>query len=181
MIYLTPPNPNTLPQDFPAWSAEDAKFNFALEKIRDGRTQHRFLLLFVLAHLADDDDRTVSEYIGRESICPMRERTMSPSCGASPAAAPSIPTPTAGSFRLSSATPASVASSFRTSTRPILDALHSLGVDAQFSGRNDLTIDGKKFSGNAQYIRRGRGAASRLLVVRYGSGGARARGSQCRR
>ncbi len=40
---------------------------------------------------------------------------------------------------------------FETFTRPILDALRSLGVDAQLSGRNDLTIGGRKFSGNAQY------------------------------
>ena len=40
-------------------------------------------------------------------------------------------------------------------TKPILDALRSLGVDdAQHSGRNDLVIDGRKFSGNAQYIRK---------------------------
>lgn len=43
---------------------------------------------------------------------------------------------------------------FVTFTKPILDALHSLGVDAEKSGRNDLVIDGKKFSGNAQYVRR---------------------------
>jgi lipoate-protein ligase A len=36
-------------------------------------------------------------------------------------------------------------------TRPVLDVLRSYGVDAQFSGRNDLTVEGKKFSGNAQY------------------------------
>jgi len=36
-------------------------------------------------------------------------------------------------------------------TQPILEVLQSYGVDAQFSGRNDLTVDGKKFSGNAQY------------------------------
>lgn len=34
---------------------------------------------------------------------------------------------------------------------PVIDALKSLGVEAAFNGRNDLTIDGKKFSGNAQY------------------------------
>ena len=33
----------------------------------------------------------------------------------------------------------------------VIDALKSLGVEAAFNGRNDLTIDGKKFSGNAQY------------------------------
>ncbi len=35
--------------------------------------------------------------------------------------------------------------------RPVLDALAEMGVSAAFNGRNDLTIDGKKFSGNAQY------------------------------
>ncbi len=45
---------------------------------------------------------------------------------------------------------------FRRFTRPILDALRGLGVDAQFEGRNDLTIDGRKFSGNAEYVHRGR-------------------------
>lgn len=34
---------------------------------------------------------------------------------------------------------------------PVIDALGELGVHAEFNGRNDLTIDGKKFSGNAQY------------------------------
>ena len=34
---------------------------------------------------------------------------------------------------------------------PVLGALAELGVSATFNGRNDLTIDGKKFSGNAQY------------------------------
>ena len=39
---------------------------------------------------------------------------------------------------------------FRTFTQPILELLRSLGVDARFEGRNDLMIDGQKFSGNAQ-------------------------------
>ena len=34
---------------------------------------------------------------------------------------------------------------------PVIDALREMGVNAAFNGRNDLTIDGKKFSGNAQY------------------------------
>lgn len=37
-------------------------------------------------------------------------------------------------------------------TRSVIAALSSFGVTAEFSGRNDLTIDGQKFSGNAQYI-----------------------------
>lgn len=45
---------------------------------------------------------------------------------------------------------------FRRFTQPILDALRGLGMDARFEGRNDLTIDGRKFSGNAEYVHRGR-------------------------
>ncbi|MDD2475396.1 MAG: lipoate--protein ligase [Dysgonamonadaceae bacterium] len=41
---------------------------------------------------------------------------------------------------------------FRKYTQPILDVLKSLGVDAKFEGRNDMTIKGKKFSGNAKYF-----------------------------
>lgn len=33
---------------------------------------------------------------------------------------------------------------------PVIDALGEMGVSAAFNGRNDLTIDGKKFSGNAR-------------------------------
>ena len=40
--------------------------------------------------------------------------------------------------------------------QPVARALQKLGVDAQVNGRNDITIDGKKFSGNSQYIRQGR-------------------------
>lgn len=42
---------------------------------------------------------------------------------------------------------------FHTHTAPIINALQSIGIDAYQSGRNDLLIDGKKFSGNAQQIR----------------------------
>ncbi len=38
----------------------------------------------------------------------------------------------------------------------IVRALARLGVAAEINGRNDMTIDGKKFSGNAQYLRAGR-------------------------
>lgn len=41
---------------------------------------------------------------------------------------------------------------FRKYTEPILEVLVKLGIDARFEGRNDLTIDGKKFSGNAMHI-----------------------------
>ncbi len=34
---------------------------------------------------------------------------------------------------------------------PIVSALQKLGIPAGFNGRNDLTVGGKKFSGNSQY------------------------------
>lgn len=42
-------------------------------------------------------------------------------------------------------------SDFKKFTTPIIDLLKTLDINAEFSGRNDLLIDGKKFSGNAQY------------------------------
>ncbi|PIE54485.1 MAG: lipoate--protein ligase [Dethiosulfovibrio peptidovorans] len=39
-------------------------------------------------------------------------------------------------------------------TRPLLEYLESIGVHAELTGRNDLTIEGKKFSGNAQHVSR---------------------------
>jgi len=39
---------------------------------------------------------------------------------------------------------------------PVVEALNALGVPAEVSGRNDMTLHGKKFSGGAQYIRDGR-------------------------
>ena len=41
---------------------------------------------------------------------------------------------------------------FRKFTEPILNVLQKLGIDARFEGRNDLTINGKKFSGNAETV-----------------------------
>ncbi len=41
---------------------------------------------------------------------------------------------------------------FRKYTEPILEVLKSLNIEAKFEGRNDLTIDGKKFSGNAEHV-----------------------------
>lgn len=41
-------------------------------------------------------------------------------------------------------------------TAPVIEYLSTLGVKAEFSGRNDITVDGKKISGNAQTIKDGR-------------------------
>ena len=34
----------------------------------------------------------------------------------------------------------------------MIEYLNSLGVQAEFSGRNDIVVDGKKISGNAQTV-----------------------------
>ena len=45
---------------------------------------------------------------------------------------------------------------FSTFCKPVAKALASMGVKVEISGRNDMTIDGKKFSGNAMYMKEGR-------------------------
>lgn len=45
---------------------------------------------------------------------------------------------------------------FKTFSRPVIDTLADLGVKAEFTGRNDLVIDGKKICGNAQAYMKGR-------------------------
>ncbi len=40
---------------------------------------------------------------------------------------------------------------FQRFTRPVVETLAHYGVVAELTGRNDVTLDGKKFSGNAQY------------------------------
>jgi len=46
----------------------------------------------------------------------------------------------------------SLETDFSRYTQPIIEVLQSLGVDARLQGRNDLTIDDKKFSGNAKLL-----------------------------
>ncbi|WP_461630757.1 lipoate--protein ligase [Labilibaculum euxinus] len=41
---------------------------------------------------------------------------------------------------------------FQKYSQPIIDTLQKLHVNAKFEGKSDLTIDGKKFSGNASHI-----------------------------
>ncbi len=41
---------------------------------------------------------------------------------------------------------------FKKFAQPVIDALKTIGINAELTGRNDITIDGKKISGNAQRI-----------------------------
>jgi lipoate-protein ligase A len=41
---------------------------------------------------------------------------------------------------------------FERYTKPIVEVLNNMGIPAKFEGRNDLTIEGRKFSGNAEHV-----------------------------
>ncbi|MFC4619114.1 lipoate--protein ligase [Camelliibacillus cellulosilyticus] len=45
---------------------------------------------------------------------------------------------------------------FKKFTDPVVRVLRNMGVQAELSGRNDILVDGKKISGNAQFATRGR-------------------------
>ena len=45
---------------------------------------------------------------------------------------------------------------FKLFCQPVVAALAALGVTAEVNGRNDMTIDRQKFSGNSQYLKEGR-------------------------
>jgi lipoate---protein ligase len=45
---------------------------------------------------------------------------------------------------------------FKKFTEPVIQALKKLGVNAELSGRNDILVEGRKISGNAQFSTRGR-------------------------
>ena len=45
---------------------------------------------------------------------------------------------------------------FETFSQPVIEVLDKLGVKAEFTGRNDITIEGRKFCGNAQYMKKGK-------------------------
>lgn len=47
-------------------------------------------------------------------------------------------------------------SDFSKFTQPVVDLLNKLGVAAKLEGRNDLLVDGKKFSGNAKLTQNGK-------------------------
>lgn len=45
---------------------------------------------------------------------------------------------------------------FNIFVKPIIKALKKIGIKAEYSGRNDVLIDGQKISGNSQYMKNGR-------------------------
>src|SRR5690625_677436 len=45
---------------------------------------------------------------------------------------------------------------FEKFTKPVVEALNQIGGPAKLVGRNDLLVEGRKFSGNAQYATKGR-------------------------
>lgn len=55
---------------------------------------------------------------------------------------------------------------FKTMVAPIVTALHQMGVTrAEVTGRNDIVVDGKKFSGNAMYTRGGKTFSHGTLML----------------
>lgn len=45
---------------------------------------------------------------------------------------------------------------FRIFVEPVVETLRALGVPAEFTGRNDILVNGMKISGNSQYVKEGR-------------------------
>src|SRR5690625_7429060 len=57
---------------------------------------------------------------------------------------------------------------FQKFTQPVVDALNKLGVPAELVGRNDLLVEGRKISGNAQFATKGRVFGHGTLMFDYG-------------
>ena len=55
---------------------------------------------------------------------------------------------------------------FKSFVQPIVDALHDMGASSvEVSGRNDILVDGKKFSGNAMYTKNGKTFSHGTLML----------------
>lgn len=54
---------------------------------------------------------------------------------------------------------------FQKFTLPVIRTLHKLGISSAFSNRNDLVIETRKFSGNAQYVSKDRVLHHGTLLV----------------
>lgn len=50
-------------------------------------------------------------------------------------------------------------------TRPVVDVLREMGVPAELNGRNDIVAEGRKISGNAQFVSGGRMFSHGTLLV----------------
>lgn len=50
-------------------------------------------------------------------------------------------------------------------TQPVVEALKAMGVPAESGGRNDILVDGRKVSGNSQYIARTRMVSHGTLLL----------------
>ena len=161
MIYITPPDPATLPERFPAWRENDAKFFFALEKyaMEELDIAPAYFLFWRTAPtlMIGRYQNTLAEinmtYARANNVSIVRRITGGGTI---------YTDPNGWQFSFIIRQPGEQRIAFSQFTSPILEALRSLGVDAQFSGRNDLTIDGKKFSGNAQFVRKS-------VVLHHGS------------
>jgi lipoate-protein ligase A len=138
----------------PAWDADDANFNFALEKYAmdelDIAKEYFLFWRTTPTLMIGRYQNTLAEinmpYAREHCINIVRRVTGGGTI---------YTDPNGWQFSFIVREPGERRIEFSRFTKPILDALHSLGVaDAQHTGRNDLTIDGKKFSGNAQYVRR---------------------------
>src|SRR5690606_17050962 len=51
-------------------------------------------------------------------------------------------------------------------TEPVVQALRSMGVEAELTGRNDIQVGERKISGNAQYTHKGRMYSHGTLMFR---------------
>ena len=56
---------------------------------------------------------------------------------------------------------------FKEYITPVVDAINQMGACATMSGRNDLVLDGRKFSGNSQY--KVRSGAGQEMTVHHGT------------
>lgn len=50
-------------------------------------------------------------------------------------------------------------------TRPVIEVLRDLGVPAELGGRNDIIVEGRKISGNAQFVGQGRMLSHGTVLV----------------
>ena len=153
MMHLIPPWQDDMPADMPAWDGSDANFNFALEKYAmeelDIAKEYFLFWRTTPTLMIGRYQNTLAEinmpYAREHGINIVRRVTGGGTIYTDPNGWQfSFIVRQLGERRIEVAR----------FTKPILDALHSLGVDARQTGRNDLTIDGKKISGNAQYVRR---------------------------